>query len=67
MNWLHATYTVGTIFLWLYNYAVFGENEFIKPTLYYWAREAKNSSAEIDYLVELNSNVIPIEIKSGDE
>ncbi|MCF6268174.1 MAG: ATP-binding protein [Melioribacteraceae bacterium] len=41
------------------------KNNFIKPAMYYWAREAKNSSAEIDYLIELNNNVIPIEIKSG--
>lgn len=33
--------------------------------LYYWARDEKNSSAEIDYLVQFNSNIIPIEVKSG--
>lgn len=34
-------------------------------TLYYWAREARNSSAEIDYLMEHNGEIIPIEVKSG--
>ena len=33
--------------------------------LYYWVREAKNSNAEIDYMIELNAKVIPIEVKFG--
>ena len=37
----------------------------IKPNLYYWAREARNSNAEIDYLIAINTNIIPIEVKSG--
>ncbi len=41
------------------------QNYYIKPKLYYWAREAKNSNAEIDYLIEKNEKIIPIEIKSG--
>ncbi|MCF8372047.1 MAG: ATP-binding protein [Bacteroidales bacterium] len=36
-----------------------------KPSLYYWAREAKNSNAELDYLIELDAKIIPIEIKAG--
>jgi len=36
-----------------------------KPELYYWAREARNSSAEIDYIFENNANIIPVEVKSG--
>ena len=40
-------------------------NPFVKPTLYYWAREAKNSNAELDYLIEIDSHIIPIEVKSG--
>lgn len=36
-----------------------------KPSLYYWAREAKNSNAEVDYLVQKDSTIIPIEVKSG--
>ncbi len=41
------------------------KNNYTKPTLYYWVREAKSSSAEIDYLIELNNEISPIEIKSG--
>jgi uncharacterized protein len=37
----------------------------IRPRLYYWAREAKNSSAEVDYIITKNSHIIPVEIKSG--
>ena len=37
----------------------------IEPKLYYWAREAKYSNAEIDYLIAINAKIIPIEVKSG--
>ncbi len=33
--------------------------------LYYWSREAKNSNAETDYLIEKNGDIIPVEVKSG--
>ncbi len=33
--------------------------------LYYWSRDAKNSSAEIDYLAFRNEDFIPIEVKDG--
>lgn len=42
------------------------EREFYeKPELYYWAREKKNSSAEVDYVTVLEGNIIPVEIKAG--
>jgi len=41
------------------------QNPFTKPPLFYWGRQAKNSTAEIDYLIELDAQIIPIEIKSG--
>lgn len=41
------------------------QNPYTKPGLYYWSRDAKNSNAEIDYLIEINSEIVPIEIKSG--
>jgi predicted AAA+ superfamily ATPase len=41
------------------------QNPFTKPALYYWGRQAKNSTAEVDYLIELDAQIIPIEIKSG--
>jgi len=38
---------------------------YIKSKLYYWAKEAKNGSAEIDYLLSIGNKIIPIEVKSG--
>jgi len=33
--------------------------------LYYRGRNARNSLAEIDYLLEKNGEIIPVEVKSG--
>lgn len=38
---------------------------YIEPALYYWAREEKGSSAEIDYIIQYGNNIIPIEVKAG--
>ncbi len=35
------------------------------PSLFYWAREARNSSAEIDYIIPCGSSALPIEVKAG--
>lgn len=37
---------------------------YIEPELYYWLREGKNS-AEIDYIIQQDSRIIPIEVKAG--
>lgn len=34
-------------------------------SLFYWAREAKGSSAEVDYIANINGTIFPIEVKSG--
>lgn len=34
-------------------------------SLYYWHRESRGSNAEVDYLIELDGQIIPIEVKSG--
>lgn len=36
-----------------------------KAELYYWVRKAKNSTAEVDYLIERGNKITPIEVKSG--
>jgi len=41
------------------------EPYYISPALYYWAREKKNASSEIDYLLQQGTNILPIEVKSG--
>jgi hypothetical protein len=38
---------------------------YTQPSLYYWVREAKNSSAEVDYVIPCCSKAIPVEVKSG--
>lgn len=35
------------------------------PELYYWAREQKSASAEVDYVMAIGSYVMPVEIKAG--
>lgn len=36
-----------------------------KPELFYWCREKRPSSAEIDYILSYGSKIIPVEIKAG--
>ncbi len=38
---------------------------FIDGSLYYWMREKRNSEAEIDYLLEWNNGLLPVEVKAG--
>lgn len=33
--------------------------------LFYWARQARGSSAEVDYLAVIDSEIVPVEVKSG--
>lgn len=35
--------------------------------LYFWAREKKGSMAEVDYITNVGSNILPVEVKSGKE
>jgi len=36
-----------------------------QESLYFWQREAKSSNAEVDYLVQQEDKIVPIEVKSG--
>ncbi len=38
---------------------------YIQPEIFTWAREKDQSSAEIDYLMDIKGQIIPIEVKSG--
>jgi predicted AAA+ superfamily ATPase len=33
--------------------------------LYYWSRDAKSSNAEVDYLLQTNGEIFPVEVKDG--
>lgn len=36
-----------------------------KPELFYWLREGRTSNAEIDFVVQLGAENVPIEVKAG--
>ena len=36
-----------------------------KPELYYWEREKKGAQAEVDYVMHMNGEIFPVEVKSG--
>jgi predicted AAA+ superfamily ATPase len=40
-------------------------NVYEKRQLYYWHREKRGSCAEVDYLIEHEGQVVPVEVKSG--
>ena len=37
----------------------------IRPQLYYWHREKRESSAEFDYIIVYKGDITPVEVKSG--
>ena len=38
---------------------------YMPENLYFWTREKGNSQAEVDYVIQRNDKIIPIEVKSG--
>jgi predicted AAA+ superfamily ATPase len=38
---------------------------YVPQKLYYWHREKKQSNAQVDYVIQKNNSIIPIEVKSG--
>jgi len=36
-----------------------------KSSLFYWHRENRNSQAEVDYLIQIQEKVVPVEVKAG--
>jgi len=41
------------------------QSPLIQPQLHYWHREAKSSNAEIDYIIQQDGNIVPVEVKAG--
>lgn len=37
----------------------------IKPELYYWENLSKNATAEVDYILSRNMQLVPLEVKAG--
>lgn len=44
---------------------LYGKAGFERPQLYYWNREKRNASSEVDYLIPYGSTVVPVEVKAG--
>jgi predicted AAA+ superfamily ATPase len=42
-----------------------GSSCYTPASLYYWQREKRQSSAQVDFLVQKNEQIIPIEVKAG--
>ena len=38
---------------------------YMPKNLYFWTREKEKSQAEVDYVIQMNEKIIPIEVKSG--
>ena len=38
---------------------------FEEPALHYWSREKRQSAAEIDYVISVGPQIIPVEVKAG--
>jgi len=36
-----------------------------KQQLFYWRRDSRGSDAEVDYVVQFNKDIVPIEVKAG--
>jgi predicted AAA+ superfamily ATPase len=39
--------------------------DYIEPQLYYWVREQKDTAAKLDYVIQHQNKVVPIEVKAG--
>jgi predicted AAA+ superfamily ATPase len=44
---------------------LYSQQPYEEPNLYYWVREKKSSSAELDYVINIGQKIIPIEVKAG--
>jgi predicted AAA+ superfamily ATPase len=38
---------------------------YAEPELFFWAREARGSNAEVDYLIHFQGKIFPVEVKAG--
>lgn len=39
--------------------------EYEEPSAHFWVREAASSQAEVDYVIQLGTKVVPVEVKGG--
>ena len=38
---------------------------FVDPQLFYWTREARNANAEVDFVINCQQEILPVEVKAG--
>lgn len=43
----------------------FRRGDFEEPRLNYWLREGAKNNAEVDYVIEDDGSVLPVEVKAG--
>ncbi|MBF0206297.1 MAG: ATP-binding protein [Oligoflexia bacterium] len=48
----------------VFQHVYYGHGKFENPKIFYWINEKKNASAELDFVVEINNRIVPIEVKS---
>ena len=41
------------------------QNNRLPAELYYWQREKGGSTAEVDYIVQIGQEIVPVEVKAG--
>jgi uncharacterized protein len=44
---------------------LYGGPTYMPPELFYWKREQAQSNAEVDFLIQLGTRILPIEVKAG--
>jgi predicted AAA+ superfamily ATPase len=44
---------------------LYSRRPYEEPELHFWAREKRNSQAEVDYVISEGATVVPIEVKAG--
>lgn len=44
---------------------LYSGSEYEEPAAYYWSRETPKSQAEVDYIVQVGTKVVPVEVKGG--
>ena len=46
--------------------SLLSSNDSVLTQRYFWVREAKNSQAEVDFVIPYHTKLLPLEVKSGD-
>lgn len=41
------------------------ESAYEQPRIHYWHREERTSTAEVDYVIQIGSEIFPVEVKAG--